>query len=308
MDTQIFSNVDFWAMRSSKFYELGNAAFGIMGAKFVGRGKVHASLIVRPSLASHVISKQLIGDIDPRIAGVSEISDSATNCHYAYDFLPKSRGKNGLIAIIPLDEIIGRYQDWYTWGSEIIASWILEAANDEDIAAVVIKSDCYGGDANGIELLENAVKYCKSQKPIIAHVTNAYSGAIWAITHCSEIMVESRTISGMGSIGVYSSHVDYVDYFLKEGINYEMIRAKGSENKALNNMVEKLTDEARVAIVNRVSKIRETFIKTVKSSRNGVDEKVFDGSEFNGEDAIKYGLADKIGLLGDAIAIADKLA
>lgn len=275
MDNQLFSSVDFWALRESTFRNFGNAAFGIAGG-FSLRDPQDLQL-VSPTAIAYNNSKS------------------------------SKPGPNGYIAIVTLDEVVTRYLTYYTYGSEVIAAWIMQVADDEDVAALVIKSDCYGGDANGIELVETAVKYCKSKKPVVSLVANAYSGGMWIIAHSSHIMMESKTISGIGSIGVYSTHIDYVDMLQKKGINYEMIRAKGSENKALNNMVEKLTDEARAKIVERVSKIRTAFIKTVKSGRKNVDDAVFDGSEFNGEDAIKVGLADSIGLLGDAIELANSL-
>lgn len=277
MDIQNFSSVDFWALRETTFRSLGNAAFGFGKSEFAIR-EPQDRIVLPANAIKH-------GD-----------KSSAKS------------GPKGFIAVVTLDEIVTRYSTYWTFGSEIIASWITELANDDEIAALVIKSDCYGGDANGIELVETALKYCKSKKPVVSYVANAYSGGMWIIAHSSHIMMESKTISGIGSIGVYSTHIDYVDYLKEQGIAWEMIRAKGSENKALNNMVEKLSDEARAKIVERVTKIRGAFVKTVKAGRKGVDDSVFDGSEFNGEDAIKVGLADSIGLLGDAIELANSLA
>lgn len=226
-----------------------------------------------------------------------------------YDYMVgKAPGKSGLIAIVPISGVMSRYGNWCSWGSESIASWVAEAANDADITGVVIQLDTGGGDASGIELIDTAVRYCKEKKPVLGHVINSYSGGVWAMAHCTEIMMESHTVGGTGSIGVYSTHLDYVEKFKQEGINYEIIRAKGSENKALNNAVELLTDEARENIRSKVTKLRDTFITTVKSGRKKIDDSVFDGAEFNGDEALKVGLIDSFGLLGDAIERVDKLA
>ncbi|UBM58253.1 S49 family peptidase [Marinilongibacter aquaticus] len=237
------------------------------------------------------------------------LAAARTETPYGYNYaVNKARSKNGLIAIIPIDQIITRYTTWYSWGSEIVAAWIIEAAEDDDISAVVLSTDSYGGDANGIELIENAVKYCKTKKPVVSHVVNAYSGGVWAICHSTKILMESRTIGGTGSIGVYCTHLDYADWYKENNINIEIIRAVGSEKKVLDNLTESLTEEARENIRKGATECRKTFVKVVKSGRKDVDESVFDGLEFNGNEAIKLGLIDGFGFLGDAVEMADKLS
>jgi protease-4 len=235
------------------------------------------------------------------VEGSAKVSSS-------YDYMVnKVPSKNGLIAVIPIMGTMSRYGDWCSWGTEDVASWVMEAANDNDVAGVVLETNSGGGDASGIELLDNAIKQCP--KPVVGYVGNAaYSGANWGLAHCDEILVESATISGMGSIGVYRLHMDYVNFLEKEGINVKIIRARGSEKKILGNAYEGLPEEARKADEDDVTAVRETFVKAVKDGRPGVDERVFSGETFNGKECIKLGLADRIGFLGDAINRADKLS
>ena len=120
--------------------------------------------------------------------------------------------------------------------------------------------------------------------------------------------MESETTSEVGSIGVLSMHVDASKFYEKEGYKINIIRSDGSEDKALYNSVEPLSAEVLAGVKSELNVIRGTFIKTVKSGRPGIADDVFSGKMYNGKEAIKKGLADSIGFLGDAVYRADLLA
>lgn len=282
-----------WALEESYFNRMSYLAMSKpevlerMAAQV--RDRTEPYFTARPSLAI------------PQSGSVKAASSSSY-----HHMVPKVVSKNGLIAVIPIDGVMTREGDFCSWGTLDLTEWILEASNDPDVSGIVLAANSGGGDASGIEIFDAAVKQCK--KPVIGYVGNAaYSGANWALAHCNEIVMESKTISGMGSIGVYTMHVDFEKHLENEGVNAQMIRARGSENKALSNMYEALPEAAKKDAEDNVTKVRETFVKAVKSGRPGVDEIVFDGKTFNGTECIKYGLANSIGFLGDAIARADKL-
>lgn len=218
-----------------------------------------------------------------------------------------AKGKAGFVAVLPLIGTMSRYGGFCSHGSEEIASWIMEANATENISSIVLEINSGGGDVDGTELLGQVVK--QSKKPVVAYVAGmAASAAYWVASQCAEIIMESGTTSEVGSIGVLSMHVDSSKAYEMNGHKITILRSDGSEDKALFNSIESLTPEIISAVKTDLNSIRSTFIKTVKQGRPGISDTVFSGKMYWGNAAIKLGMADKIGFLGDAVKRADQLS
>lgn len=215
--------------------------------------------------------------------------------------------KSGHVAVIPIIGTMTRYGGMCSYGSEDIASWIMEANAIDAVTAIVLEINSGGGEVDGTELLGAVVK--QSKKPIVAYVTGmAASAAYWVASQCREIVMESPTTSDVGSIGVLAMHVDSSAFFEKEGHKVTIVRSEGSEDKALFNSVEPLDETILGTVKTELNLIRETFINTVKAGRPNISDTVFSGKMYPGKDAIKLGMADRVGYLGDAVYRADLLA
>lgn len=230
-----------------------------------------------------------------------------------YDGLGRAQTKSGMVVVLPMIGAITRYGDWCSWGAEDYAGWIIEMNADPSVSAAVIYINGPGGEVDGIEMLGEVIR--QSQKPIVAFVAGwGASAHYWLASQCREIVMESETTSSVGSIGVLAMHVDASGYYEQEGLKVTIIRSEGSENKALFNSVEPLTEEVRASVTAELNLIRGTFIQKVQSGRPRITDApdtpngVFSGKMFHGKEAIKKGLADRIGYLGDAISRADLLA
>lgn len=211
------------------------------------------------------------------------------------------------VAVIRIIGSMTRYGDLCSYGSEDIASWILEANTRPEISAIVLQINSPGGEVDGTEMLANVVKY--SKKPIVAHVAGmAASAGYWVASQASEIMMESRTTSEVGSIGVLAVHVDSSAFLEKEGHKVTIIRADGSEDKALFNSIEPLNEDVLAIAKTHLNVSRKAFIASVKSARKNISEDVFSGKMFFGSEALKLGMADSIGYLGDAVSRAYQLS
>ena len=88
-----------------------------------------------------------------------------------------------------------------------------------------------------------------------------------------------------------------------------IFRATGSEDKALINGIEPLTDELKAEIQTDLNACRKVFLGYVKRGRAGKlkSDEVFTGKMYKKNDAIKLGLVDKVGTLSDALKRARKL-
>ncbi|TDB64394.1 S49 family peptidase [Arundinibacter roseus] len=243
------------------------------------------------------------------IVALDAPTKNAVGSGSAYRYLPKLGTKEGVVPIIPVIGTMTRYGDMCSYGTEDISAWILEAENDRSVVGMVLEIDSGGGEVNGTELLAEVVR--QSSKPVVAYVTGmAASAAYWVASATQWIVMESATASEVGSIGVLSMHVDMTKALEKQGMAVTIIRAEGSENKALYNSVEPI-DAAMIAAVRAEMKpIREAFEDSVRAGRPNISDKVFEskGGMFPASKAVGLGMADEIGFLGNAVAKVLELA
>ena len=224
-----------------------------------------------------------------------------------YNNLSKATTKSGQVVVLPIIGVMSRYGGYCSWGAEDMANWILEANRDDNVSAIVLEINSPGGQVDGTELLGETVR--QSQKPVVAYVAGyAASAAYWVASQCREIVMESATTSDVGSIGVLAVHVDASAAYEKEGYKVTILRSDGSEDKALFNGIEPLSDVVVNETKASLNLIRSTFVKIVKAGRPGISATVFSGKMYPGKEALTLGMADRIGYLGDAIRRADLLA
>lgn len=224
-----------------------------------------------------------------------------------YEYLQKVPSKAGMVAIIPIEGTMSRSGDLCSWGTEDIGAWMLEAYSDPNIAGIVVPANSGGGTVDGTELLAEIIR--QRNKPVVFHVQSmAASACYWVASQADEIVMESATASEVGSIGVLAMHVDSSVAYEKAGYKVTIIRADGSDGKALFNPHEPLSEEIKQAVRAEMQPIRQQFIKDVKAGRPKIsDESIFNGGMYNGRAAIKNGMADSIGFLGDAVNRVVKL-
>lgn len=212
------------------------------------------------------------------------------------------------VLILPIIGTMTRYGGFCTYGTEHYAQWITEANADDSIKAIVLELNSPGGQVDGTEYLGEVVR--QSKKPVVAWVAGmAASAAYWVASQAAHVMVESETSSEVGSIGVLAWHVDASAKYEKEGYKIKIIRAVGSTDKALFNDVEPLSEAVETQEREVLNNIREKFISVVQSGRPAISIKeVETGKMFPGKEAIRLGMADSVGFLGDAVALALELA
>lgn len=180
---------------------------------------------------------------------------------------------------------------------------------DESIAAIVLDFDSPGGSVGGIAEFADRVYDARGRKPVIA-IANPMmaSAAYWIGTAASELVASTSAL--VGSIGVVSLHEDLSGLLEKEGVKVTLLSA--GPKKVLGNPFEPLSDEGRGEIQARVDTFYDMFVKAVARGRGVAQRNVRDGFGQGGvvgaEEAVKLGMADRVGTLNDAIALAAKRA
>ena len=189
--------------------------------------------------------------------------------------------------------------------SEDFEYWITSANNDEEIKAILVEVDSYGGYPVAGEEIAQAIK--SSSKPVVAYIRGAgTSAAYWAVTSADRIFASRN--SDVGSIGVTMSYLDNVSYNESEGLSYVQLIA--GKFKDAGSPDKTLTTEEKAMFERDLKIIHENFMQEVATNRNIPIEKIrtfADGSSFLGVKAQELGLIDGIGGYAEAVNYAKGL-
>jgi len=191
-------------------------------------------------------------------------------------------------------------------GSDAIARRIRQAADDPQVAAIVVRIDSPGGDATASDLIWRELVRARKEKkkPVIASMGDtAASGGYYVAVGADTILAEPSTITG--SIGVFLGHFDASALFDKLGLQFTTVKRGVSAD--IFNPDRGLSDEERKTLQAWVDESYDTFLDRVAQARNmqkpEVDE-IARGRVWTGAQALERKLIDRFGSLGDAIATA----
>lgn len=220
----------------------------------------------------------------------------------------------GAVAVLPLFGSIFPRANLMTemsgaTSAERFGAVFRSALADPSVVALVLDVDSPGGAVQGVPELADLIYGARGQKPIVAVADHlAASAAYWIATAADEVMV---TPSGeVGSIGVFAAHEDVSRALDQQGVTVNLISA--GKYKTEGSPYAPLGDEARAAIQARVDDYYGLFVKAVARGRGvsvaDVRGGFGEGRVVGATEAVRLGMADKIGTLDDAIARAAKLA
>ncbi len=186
-------------------------------------------------------------------------------------------------------------------GSKTMIKMLGRVRDDPHIKGVVIRINSPGGSALASEVIWQAVRSVAEKKPVFVSVGRlAASGGYYIACAADEIYIAPQSI--VGSIGVVGGKIVLGGLYKKLDIHvYRRTRGPMAD---MFNSVEPFTDKQRTAMQESLERVYHQFLDRVKIGRgnrvNNLDA-LAKGRIFSGRQAIKNGLADKIGSLDDAI-------
>jgi len=244
---------------------------------------------------------------------------------FAGGYLLSDQQKGGSISDSPLAEDVEAFSDCNVLGidlhgtlltyvppnnddsliadTDIVASqniiyYINQAKDDENIKAILVEVDSFGGLPVAGEEIANALK--SSSKPTAAYIRQTgASAAYWAISSAGRIFASRN--SDVGSIGVSTSYLGNVNRNQKEG--YDFIQLTAGKYKDMGSPDKTLTEEERALIIRDLNVVHQNFIEDVSVNRGIPVEdvkKIADGTTVLGEKAKSLRLIDEIGGLPEA--------
>ncbi|MEZ0005252.1 protease-4 [Flavobacterium sp. 28YEA47A] len=215
---------------------------------------------------------------------------------------------NTIAIIYAQGTILGGEGDVNIIGEGSIRRSLQEARKDKKVKAIVLRIDSPGGSALTSDLIWREIELTKKVKPIVVSMGNvAASGGYYIACNANKIFAEETTITG--SIGVFGTLPNITKLTNNIGIHTQQV--KTHQNAAGYSIFTPLDEGTKETIQESVENIYKVFVGRVATGRNmkfeAVDS-IAQGRVWTGADALKIGLVDKIGGMGDALKEAAKLA
>jgi protease-4 len=183
--------------------------------------------------------------------------------------------------------------------AEAIVSGLKSAFEDNGAQAVVLRINSPGGSPVQSGIVNDEIKRLKAkhQKKVYAVVEEmCASGAYYIAAAADEIYVDKASI--IGSIGVLMDSFGFTGTMEKLGVERRLLTA--GENKAMLDPFSPRNEKHEAYAKAMLDQIHRQFIAVVKEGRGQrlkEAPETFSGLFWNGEEAVKLGLADHFGNL-----------
>ena len=217
--------------------------------------------------------------------------------------------KNKIAVIYANGDIVGGEGSDEQIGSERISRAIRKARLDDNVKGIVLRVNSGGGSALASDVIWREIVLSKKAKPVVASFGDvAASGGYYIGCAADSIFVQPNTITG--SIGVFGIIPNFQNLLNnKLGITFDGV--KTGQYADIMSTNRPLTPSERLIIQNGVNHIYDSFITKVADGRKKTKAQVDSiggGHVWIGTDAVKLGLADRLGSFNDAIKAAAKKA
>ena len=200
-----------------------------------------------------------------------------------------------------------------------LAREIEAVADNSSIEAMVLRVDSPGGDALASDLVAQALKKCKEEKPVI--VSQGYvaaSGGYWLSMYGDAIVAAPNTITG--SIGVIGGWIYNRDLKEKLGMSTDHVRRGEHADLGFGLTVpwvglqlpdRNLTDAEKQKTERTIRTLYTDFVAKVAAGRGRSPEEIeplAQGRVWSGMRALEHNLVDRLGGLDTAIRLAKEKA
>ena len=183
--------------------------------------------------------------------------------------------------------------------AEAMVAALRSAFEDQGAVAVVLRINSPGGSPvqSGIvndEIRRLKVKHKKKVYAVVEEM--CASGAYYIAVAADEIYVDKASI--VGSIGVLMDGFGFVGLMDKLGVERRLLTA--GENKGMLDPFSPQNEKQTAYAKAMIDQIHQQFIKVVREGRGARLKETpdtFSGLFWNGEEAVRIGLADHLGSL-----------
>jgi protease IV len=183
--------------------------------------------------------------------------------------------------------------------AEDLVAALRTAFEDRYAQALVLRINSPGGSPVQAGIVNDELRRLKAKhgKKVYAVVDEmCASGAYYIAVAADEIFVDKASL--VGSIGVLMSGFGFTGLMDKMGIERRLLTA--GENKGMLDPFSPQNDKHRAHAQTMIDQVHQQFIKVVRDGRGKrlkETPETFSGLFWNGEEAVRMGLADNFGNL-----------
>ncbi len=179
-----------------------------------------------------------------------------------------------------------------------------DLAEDDEVAAVVLRVNSPGGSAFASEQIWNEVERLKEKKPVVVSMGGvAASGGYYIACGADKIVAEPTTLTG--SIGIFGLIPNLRGLYDKIGLHSDVVAThRHSDMLFLNAPLD--SDEQQL-VQRNVEQGYDLFLRRCAAGRGMTTDSLLaiaEGRVWTGEMALKVGLVDTLGGIETAIALA----
>lgn len=213
----------------------------------------------------------------------------------------------GKIAVLPMHGVIEQrgsiWMDWFGGTSTDQFGAMFDAVmSDPKVKGIVVDIDSPGGTVSGVMELGEKIFAARGRKPVVSVANSmAASAAYWLGSAFDQLYVTPG--GSVGSVGVYSMHLDFSAALENEGIKATMFAMP--EFKAEFNPFTPLSDATKEHETAEISRIYDEFVSAVSRHRGtgvaDVRKNYGKGRTVDAKQAVTLGMADKVATLEQVI-------
>jgi protease IV len=186
-------------------------------------------------------------------------------------------------------------------GSDTVVEQLRDAAEDERIAAIVLRVDSPGGSATASDLIWDEIRRTRLEKPVVVSMSGyAASGGYYVSCPADSIFAEPGTLTG--SIGVFAGKMDMHQLYEKIGLNREFV-VRG-RNALMFADTGRFDDGQRALLQGQLDAFYDRFVGKVAAGRRlepAAVAAVAEGRVWTGRQAVAAGLVDGLGGLSRSL-------
>lgn len=214
--------------------------------------------------------------------------------------------REGSVAVIDVNGRIAKRMDFFTevcyggTSTETLLKDFQTCLENPNVSSIVFNIDSPGGEAFGINELAGHIYAARGKKPMKAYISGlGCSGAYWIAAAADEIITDKSAF--LGSIGVVSVWIDDTEAYKMLGFDKKVVVSSNAPKKRLD--LNKAEDMAEFKA--ELDAMEKTFHQFVMKGRGKTREQVINdfnqGGVLSGDQAVKAGMADRVGNLEQVI-------
>ena len=193
-------------------------------------------------------------------------------------------------------------------GSDTVGAALRQARDDNAIRAIVLRVDSPGGFGPAADVIWREVRLARKKKPVVVSMGDyAASGGYYIAMGADAIVAQPGTLTG--SIGVFSGKFNLRGLYEKLGLSKDSV-SRG-RHASIYTDYRPWTDSERERIRALNVAFYEDFVSRAAEGRaqsREAIEAVAEGRVWTGAQAVANRLADRLGGLREAVALAKEKA